>query len=146
MRVRRVSSHYERQTSRRQEFLRLREELLRMREVLRSQAGARPALSVSQDMPADVLDVAAYEHDQEVEDLIRQRATTRLGQINMALNRMLEASYGLCQGCGTEIPIERLRVQPEATRCIACRGYVEARTLLKPELSQRTSDRALRDN
>ena len=43
-------------------------------------------------------------------------------QVERALERLREGNYGICEDCGQEIPAERLRVRPEATRCVGCQG------------------------
>lgn len=42
-------------------------------------------------------------------------------EIDDALERMDEGTYGTCERCGTEIPPERLEARPYARECIACK-------------------------
>jgi DnaK suppressor protein len=42
---------------------------------------------------------------------------TRLRGVNRALSRIDEGTYGICEIGGEAIPYERLRVNPETTRC-----------------------------
>jgi len=44
----------------------------------------------------------------------------RLKEINLALEKIKKGSYGICEKCGKEIPIERLRIYPEAKLCLSC--------------------------
>ncbi|NTW27632.1 MAG: hypothetical protein HGA36_04865 [Candidatus Moranbacteria bacterium] len=37
-----------------------------------------------------------------------------------ALDKMEAGTYGSCENCGTEIPLERLRAYPAAKTCIKC--------------------------
>ena len=37
-----------------------------------------------------------------------------------ALRRMAEGSYGTCESCTAEIPLERLEILPHASFCVAC--------------------------
>lgn len=39
---------------------------------------------------------------------------SRLLSVNRALNRMEKGTYGICQKCGKEIPLERLQANPAA--------------------------------
>jgi DnaK suppressor protein len=48
------------------------------------------------------------------------RDMEELQQIEAALRRMDEGTYGICEECGQEIGYKRLEAQPTATRCIAC--------------------------
>jgi DnaK suppressor protein len=66
----------------------------------------------------------AREVDFALSDLERQE----LGAVDDALARLRSgAGYGICTDCGAEIPYGRLRVEPEALRCIACATRREAR-------------------
>ena len=40
--------------------------------------------------------------------------------VNRALVKLEEETYGLCDNCGVKIPAARLEALPWATRCIAC--------------------------
>ena len=60
----------------------------------------------------------AFERSQ-VDALIRQ-AEARLEEIDGALARVADGTYGVCSVCGREIPAERLAARPSATRCVAC--------------------------
>ena len=41
-------------------------------------------------------------------------------EITEALRRMDEGTYGKCERCGREIPIERLEARPTASLCVTC--------------------------
>lgn len=43
-----------------------------------------------------------------------------LRSINLALDRMKKNEYGICTSCAAEIPLARLEIKPEATRCVKC--------------------------
>jgi DnaK suppressor protein len=44
----------------------------------------------------------------------------QLAEVDRALEKLEESSYGLCDGCGSPIPEGRLEVHPSATRCVTC--------------------------
>ena len=44
----------------------------------------------------------------------------RLKNINLALEKIEKGKYGICEKCGKEIPIARLKVSPEARFCLKC--------------------------
>lgn len=50
----------------------------------------------------------------------------RLQQIDEALGRMEQGSYGTCRGCGRPIPPARLAAVPDATLCHACKAEEES--------------------
>jgi RNA polymerase-binding transcription factor DksA len=41
-------------------------------------------------------------------------------EIDQALERIDSGTYGLCVGCGSEIPSERLQAVPWAALCVPC--------------------------
>jgi DnaK suppressor protein len=56
---------------------------------------------------------------QQVDALVRQ-AEHRLAEIDAAVARLADASYGTCERCGRPIPPERLAVRPSARSCVPC--------------------------
>jgi DnaK suppressor protein len=71
------------------------------------------------------------EHDPEGPTLAFERSQAsailaqslqHLSEIDGALLRLDEGSYGLCTGCGDGISLGRLQVRPQAALCISCAG------------------------
>jgi DnaK suppressor protein len=46
-------------------------------------------------------------------------------QIDRALDRLADGSYGLCEDCHQPIPPKRLEARPTATLCVSCQGKRE---------------------
>ncbi len=46
----------------------------------------------------------------------------RLKNIEIALDKIQKGKYGICEKCGKEIPVERLRVSPESRFCLSCKN------------------------
>jgi len=44
----------------------------------------------------------------------------KLKNINSALEKIKNKKYGICEKCGKEIPVERLKISPEARFCLKC--------------------------
>ena len=44
------------------------------------------------------------------------------GEVEAALGRIEENSYGKCVACGQEIPEGRLDARPDAARCVGCQA------------------------
>jgi len=65
-------------------------------------------------------DQARVLHDQFVSLSVGHLAFRRLKQIDAALARLADGSYGICQDCGGPISPKRLAAIPAAERCIAC--------------------------
>jgi RNA polymerase-binding protein DksA len=55
----------------------------------------------------------------------RERDIEELRAIEAAKERMANGSYGACVDCGVDIPLDRLEVQPAATRCVPCQERFE---------------------
>ena len=53
------------------------------------------------------------------------RDITVLRAIESARSRMENGTYGVCVNCETDIPYERLKVQPTAERCAPCQEMYE---------------------
>ncbi|TMG87924.1 MAG: TraR/DksA family transcriptional regulator [Betaproteobacteria bacterium] len=53
------------------------------------------------------------------------RDIQELQEIEAALARIEDGSYGTCRDCGEPIGWPRLNAQPTAMRCIACQGAFE---------------------
>jgi RNA polymerase-binding transcription factor DksA len=49
-----------------------------------------------------------------------QQAEAHLDEIDAALERIDEGTYGGCAVCGRPIPAARLDVRPTATTCVGC--------------------------
>jgi len=47
-----------------------------------------------------------------------------LAEIDEALDRISEGSYGRCVACGGPMGLQRLRALPEARYCMGCSGQV----------------------
>jgi DnaK suppressor protein len=60
----------------------------------------------------------AYERAQL--DAILTKNRTHLAELDLALIRLGDESYGTCQECERPIPPERLEAQPAATSCVVC--------------------------
>ena len=75
----------------------------------------------------DQADVGAtsFERDHELTVLARERET--LLQIDRALARIDDGSYGVCESCGNPIGKNRLMAVPHATLCMSCKQREERR-------------------
>lgn len=63
--------------------------------------------------------------ERELEFALDARESAELDQVDAALRRIDEGTYGQCIDCGVEIPAPRLQATPEAARCIACQEKAE---------------------
>jgi len=72
--------------------------------------------------------------DRAVSDWVRDvgiaqvvRDTRELDEVEAALRRVANQSYGACMDCGETIPHARLEASPAAVRCVPCQQRVETR-------------------
>ncbi|HUZ78794.1 MAG TPA: TraR/DksA C4-type zinc finger protein [Chloroflexota bacterium] len=63
--------------------------------------------------------------DKESSLAIQASLEAMLAEINHALHRIDEGTYGVCENCGQPIPVERLEIRPQATLCITCKSKLE---------------------
>lgn len=66
---------------------------------------------------------AASMNDTDIAQLNHEAQTLR--QVDAALGRIADASYGRCAGCGEAIAPARLLAEPSAALCLACQALAE---------------------
>jgi len=74
----------------------------------------------------DPTDRAALESDRNFLLRIRDRERKLMSKIEEALERIADGSFGVCESCGEEIGIDRLKARPVTTQCIECKKKQEA--------------------
>lgn len=101
--------------------------LLRRRDALRrSLSGELGQFRTSVDsVVGDPVDVALDTEYAEINSELADTEGRELAQIERALERVREGSYGVCERCGRKIPLARLQAVPHATMCIQCRRLTE---------------------
>ena len=75
---------------------------------------------------ADFMDCASFETDRSTALRIRDRESMLIKKIRSSLEDIENGEYGICEDCGREIAIERLKARPIARRCIQCKTKQEA--------------------
>src|SRR5688572_18941389 len=73
----------------------------------------------------DTYDVATEERDREISMLMSDRDRQKLGAIEEALERLDAGTYGICDSCEEEIPVERLKAMPFTRLCVQCQSERE---------------------
>lgn len=53
------------------------------------------------------------------------KASEELREVEAAMERLRDGTYGMCADCGAAIGYARLRVTPEARRCALCQTKIE---------------------
>jgi RNA polymerase-binding protein DksA len=68
---------------------------------------------------------AAATLGREIDYTLGDNSKQVLTEIDGALKRIADGTYGTCVNCGREIPRERLEAQPWASLCIDCKRRAE---------------------
>ena len=63
-------------------------------------------------------DMASVTFDRELDEGLEEGAQQTLAQIDRAIAKLDDGTYGTCERCGKPIGEERLRARPWATLCI----------------------------
>jgi len=70
-------------------------------------------------------DHAAMSLETAVDNAILGQQSKELAEIELALDRIKNNLYGVCEMCSDDINIERLKVKNFARYCITCREVIE---------------------
>jgi len=68
----------------------------------------------------DVGDLSHLDQDEDIDYALLNRHVKRLREVENALDRLEEGTYGICEDCGASIKLERLKVLPFTTCCVRC--------------------------
>lgn len=90
-------------------------------------------LTDSNEVFADPADRATAESDRAFTLRIRDRERRLIRKIQAALQRIDDGSYGICEECGDEIGVARLKARPVTRLCINCKSKQEEDEHLRGE-------------
>ena len=76
-------------------------------------------------VPLDMADIGSDNYEQEFTLGLIETEQATLQEVDEALGRIDDKSYGKCGGCGCRIPAARLKVKPHANYCIECQRQKE---------------------
>lgn len=74
----------------------------------------------------DPTDRASLEAERNFMLRIRDRESKLIKKIKKTLARIENDTFGICEKCGDDIAIERLKARPVTTQCIDCKTKEEA--------------------
>ncbi len=96
-------------------------------EELLDQAGDTVSgMTVPKENFPDPTDRAALEADRNFMLRIRDREHKLIKKIKQAVVRLENDTYGICDSCGEDISLKRLKARPVTTQCIDCKSKEEA--------------------
>lgn len=107
----------------RKKFLsKVREQLAEMKTKLLGEIDTdlRAEREANKDEGLDTYDLASEERDREISFILSNRERVKIKQIDDALARLDDGSYGVCESCGLEIAEERLQAMPFTRLCRDC--------------------------
>lgn len=98
----------------------LKQTLEEQRAVLLSRVRVKSDSSLSNMVNPDNSDRAQDYFLQERHSALRDRLESTLEEVESALQRLNDGSYGECSHCGKDISAARLEAYPYAVLCITC--------------------------
>ncbi len=87
-------------------------------------------LDYSEGESPDLIDRAASVIDRSLSQNFCDRKNLRIHKVEQALEDLKDGLYGICQSCGDDIAIKRLKANPVARQCISCKTEMETRQRL----------------
>jgi len=80
---------------------------------------------VGQDGIQDIGDEAANVYNKQILLTLNENERLRVKEVDEALDRMENGTYGICEECGEPIGLKRLEVKPVAKYCVPCKTKLE---------------------
>lgn len=79
----------------------------------------------------DIYDIASNERERELTLMLGDRDREKLAEIEDALERLKDNSYGTCEECGEPIAEPRLKALPSTRVCVECMSKMEKELKIK---------------
>jgi DnaK suppressor protein len=114
-------------TNRKKFLTDLRQNLLEMKNKLVTEIDSelKAEREGNKDEGMDTYDLASEERDREINFILSDRERVKIKQIDDALVRLEDGSYGVCESCGLEVAEERLEAMPFTRLCRDCQQDME---------------------
>jgi len=80
---------------------------------------------VGQDGIQDIGDEASNIYNKQILMSLNESERLRLQEVDEALDRIENGTYGICEECGSPISLKRLEVRPVAKYCVPCLTKLE---------------------
>lgn len=99
--------------------------------------GSRMARDIKGVKFPDIVDWATAEREREIGLRIIERDAALKGEVMLALEKIKDGTYGVCESCEQEIESERLEALPITSLCVECKRRKEAKERVKRTASLR---------
>ena len=98
----------------------------RLQELLSHAGETVSGMTEQKETFPDPTDRATLESDRNFMLRIRDREHKLIKKVKKALDRIESGTFGICDKCGEDISIARLKARPVTTQCIDCKTKEEA--------------------
>ena len=98
----------------------------RLNELLSQADNTVSGMTTPKENFPDPTDRASLEADRNFMLRIRDRESKLIKKIKKALERIENETFGICEKCGEDISLKRLKARPVTTQCIDCKTKEEA--------------------
>ncbi len=105
--------------------------LLKQKEQILVEAGIMKSNLPTDSNLSEIGDIASQEIDRGFLLRLKDRERKLLKKIEKAIEKIDNGTYGICEICGAEIPIQRLKARPVTDLCIECKKEQEEEEKLK---------------
>jgi DnaK suppressor protein len=89
---------------------------------------------------ADISDDAARSYGRKLQGDLEEQEWVKLKQVEVALKKVEDGEYGICEQCEQEILETRLEIMPYTEFCIQCLSEIEKHTSLDNQKTQFTKE------
>jgi DnaK suppressor protein len=99
---------------------------MQLEELLSRAEVAVKLMTKDQVTASDPLDRATLDSGRTETLRYRERESRLIRKIRTTLEKIEDGDFGICEGCGKEIPLKRLMARPVTAYCISCKTKMEA--------------------
>ncbi len=102
-------------------ILRKRDEALQNVELIESGSSGKAEAREDSRYTSHLAEQGSVTMEKELNSYFGTRTRKYIAQLNAALHRIEDGSYGICIDCGQPIPRERLEEVPHTRHCVPCK-------------------------
>jgi DnaK suppressor protein len=119
-------------------FEKVRQMLMTQKQEILQKIGKKKNQMESQG--GDFMDVATDNLEYELNYLFEEREREKLQNIDDALSRIKDGTYGECDECGDDIDVDRLMALPFTHLCLDCKSKQERQKKLKVYVTESATE------